>query len=741
MGHYPFEWQVQDLNAEDFKHFHDQFSQTILQLIPLAEGPVTFLNASIEQGENLLDLSKPKYWLKYCKRVLRRQRPVLASEKPILFLPVWGAETIIGIAAVQVDEQFAGVLSDEWLSDRSRIISREFFLQKQLSFDPVTGMFNGRHLHDTLGALLSIVQENIEPAGKSVSLQHVSLLMIEIHPRANNAEKALNYIIRAGYYLESFLGQDVLYHLGNGVLGFIGENLNEEQAQKLGKNILSWFRREGFHRIHIGINTIGAKGDSTGNQAENPPLCHAVIEQTWQSLRQASRRGPYALCSYSSMTRPVAHPLTPIKPSVPAKLRKLWAAIDTFAVLLISRDREQPDEAFPKRLLALVEPRAGAVAVNENEIFVFLKHANEKKALSWATGLKRKLPADLDATYSIGIACFPCIDFKKSDIPQNARKALLHAGFFGPETMILFDGISQNVSGDIYYGEGDLVRAVGEYRKGLEMDPANTNLLNSLGETYAQMNKPRKARPFFEAVLRTEPKHYMALFNLGVIHLTIAEDEKAIKCFERALAASRRKPEANQINDLLLQLSKLYCRTGRYKKAVLLLEKENILDETGTIVPARNALLRYLGEAYMGSGRNVEAVKSLQRATRFNPHDAYSLSMLGELYAQEDQGDDIALSLCLQAVNIDDRQWKHWYRLALVRYKMAYHESALEALKESLRLEQKNEESLYLAGQIYDKLGAGAKAAVMYRAVLKIMPGHKAARGALQKQSKTMNEV
>ena len=49
-------------------------------------------------------------------------------KKTILFLPLWGAGAIVGIAAVEgVDEQFADVLSEEWLSDRSRIISREFF--------------------------------------------------------------------------------------------------------------------------------------------------------------------------------------------------------------------------------------------------------------------------------------------------------------------------------------------------------------------------------------------------------------------------------------------------------------------------------------------------------------------------------------------------------------------------------------------------------------------------------------
>ena len=62
-----------------------------------------------------------------------------------------------------------------------------------------------------------------------------------------------------------------------------------------------------------------------------------------------------------------------------------------------------------------------------------------------------------------------------------------------------------------------------------------------------------------------------------------------------------------------------------------------------------------------------------------------------------------------QAVNIDDRQWKNWYRLALVRYRMASYEAALKALKESMRRERKNVEPFYLAGQVYAELGCSIK--------------------------------
>jgi tetratricopeptide (TPR) repeat protein len=629
------------------------------------------------------------------------------------------------------------VLSAEWLSDRSRIISREFFLQKQLAFEPVTGMFNGQHLHDTLEGLLSDRQHvhfksNKKGIQDSVS-KNVALFLIEIYPRANNTEKALNYIVRAGYYLESFLGQDVLHHLGNGVFGYIGHDLDEERAKILGKNILSWFRREGFYRIHIGINTIEGSGETSSNESREEPGCNEMLEQTWKALRKASRRGPYALCTFNSISNPEAHPLNKTKPAVMAKLRKLWVDNDRFAILLISQDRKLHEKVFPKRLLALIEAKAEAAPINESETFVFLADADARKAKSWIRDFKKKLTIDLGTTYSIGIACFPCVDFKKSDIPQNARKALLHAGFFGPDTVTFFDGVSQNVSGDIYYGEGDLIRAVKEYKMGLEIEPTNTNLLNSLGEAYARMNKPQKAKLFFEKILRSEPNHYMGLFNLGVIYLTTGEDEQAIRYFEKTLSVSRRKCETNQPNDLLLQLSKLYCRTGRFNKAVALLEKEGIMAEDNSTVPGRAVLLRYLGEAYLGKGKNNEAIWVLQRAVRYNPHDAYSLSMLGEVYAVQKQGDEIALSLCEQAVNIDDSHWKHWYRLARVRYKIGQYESALEALKECLLRERKSMEAMNLAGQVYDKLGIKSKATGMFQKVLKIVPGHKTATETLKK--------
>jgi len=107
MGHYPFEWQVQDICAADFNNFQKQFSQTILQLVPFANGPVTFLDATTDSDSNLKDLKRQKYWHQYIKRIIKREYSAVATERPILFMPVWNGAAIIGVAAVEgVDEQF-----------------------------------------------------------------------------------------------------------------------------------------------------------------------------------------------------------------------------------------------------------------------------------------------------------------------------------------------------------------------------------------------------------------------------------------------------------------------------------------------------------------------------------------------------------------------------------------------------------------------------------------------------------
>ena len=309
---------------------------------------------------------------------------------------------------------------------------------------------------------------------------------------------------------------------------------------------------------------------------------------------------------------------------------------------------------------------------------------------------------------------------------MNARKALVHAGFFGPDSMAVFDGVSLNISGDVYYNEGDLRKALKEYRKGLALDPENLNLLNSIGVTYAQMNRPKMAIPCFERVLEIDPHNFMALFNMGFAFHNNKKTLEAIGYFEQALA------QDDQHFDLLSQLGKLYCKVGRYEDAVNLLSR--CVDSNGSEEKREidyGVAHRYLGEAYKALGNNQQAIASLQRAISLNAQYPAALSMLGELYALAGEGDDIAVSLCRQAIELDDSQAEYWYRLGWVQSRLGEIQEAIASLKKSIRCDGKNATAALLLGQLYEKQGKARRAKQMYERVLRLAPEHSRANAAL----------
>ena len=95
----------------------------------------------------------------------------------------------------------------------------------------------------------------------------------------------------------------------------------------------------------------------------------------------------------------------------------------------------------------------------------------------------------------------------------------------------------------------------------------------------------------------------------------------------------------------------------------------------------------------------------LQRANRYNPQDSRVLSLLGEVYDAEGEGGEIALSLCREAVELDDAKWDNWYRLGLVEYRQGRLREALPALQRSLKLNRASLEAAELLQQVYEATG------------------------------------
>lgn len=701
---FPFLPQYMPLGNKDLDLLALIFAKTIKDFCPCA---AVYLVGPEISGDGV-----PVQWKAGIEVVRNGQQPVKDNGRQAsLYLPLWGHDNLCGVAVLTGVEPWVMDLTAATLLDKSRLISRELECVKQGVIDPQTGLGNVKVLQARLGALC---QEQGHDSAEEVA--HC-LLLLEIFPKAKDAGHALAEVSRAGAYLDSLIGHlSPPCHLGNGLFSLLWEGVDEGNALRVADQLLQWLKRENIPTVHIGI--AECKG--------GPKDPEDILAEAWQALQTAYKRGPFGLCSFRTIANRASHPLYPPPRQVVSRLGTAMKNVARFCLVEMRSDGE-PGQHFPEKTLEKVAGvKPTIVVVSPGQGYVLLPGLGEDAALEWCRHAKIDL-AETGPSYSFGMALFPCADFKRAEMIANCRKALLHTAFFGPGTFTIFDGVSLNISGDIYYNEGDMVKAAREYQRGLDLDPKNVNLLNSYGVTLAQMARYTKAIPCFEEVLAIDHGNFMALCNLGFAHLARGQENKALASFEEALCCQ------DDHFDLLLQLGKLYCRRGRHGDAVQVLKKAEKIGPSDVRDVSHGAVHRYLGEAYYQLGSRKDATASLQRAIRNNPQDAASLSALGELYSLEEQGSDIARTFCRQAVEIDDQDWRHWLRLA--RVELAYGDvpAAHDALKEAMRLDRERAEIFLLQGEVLEAQHKESLALKAYERVLRLDVGNKRAQQAMKR--------
>lgn len=702
---FPFAWNDKGLQPGDLHYLEGLFVRTVSLHLP---GRVLHCFDVIDGN---FDPPFQPEWQLDIERMIKKGRPRTAASGTLLFLPLWNNNKLIGGAIIQGNSD--GVFhqhSHEILKEASQKISRELALLKEWSLDPVTGLLNGRAFHEELwyaGGIAADEDEQADPPEHSPFV----LTLIEIFPRVKDAEQGLLYIAKSADYLKSLIGQySPLYHFGAGVFAVLWREADLEDAMRMAEAVLRWLKREDFGPVRIGIADCGYGGNGQDDCPDTPLGCKAemLLDQAWKALQKARAQGPYSLCAFASLQDERTKWISEVEPQLGEKLQNHLQQCGKFSLVLLHLDEEEEavgdneknvTQVFPKKILSLVGEKAIVLPHNGREAYVLLKGTDANQAEQWTEKLRAKVRKATGHSLSAGITCHPSVGFKKGDAILNARKAILHTAFFGADTQVVFDAVSCNISGDVFHNRGDLDGAIREYRHGLKIDPENVNIHNSLGVSYAQMNQQKQALRSFEGALLYDADNFMALFNLGYIYLGLGRQEAAEKCFEKGLSVR------DDNFDILLQLGRLRCQRNAYKEALPVLEKAAILWDPRMGEVMLGAVERFLGEAYFAQGKNKKAMASLEKATSLNPRDAGAMSRLGEIYALEKQGNDIAESLCRQAVELDANHWRHWYRLGFVQFKAGDFPEAAHALAKSARLDRKQAEVAHLLAKVYKKMG------------------------------------
>ncbi|MEJ2057179.1 MAG: tetratricopeptide repeat protein, partial [Desulfofustis sp.] len=481
LGYSPFSCPAPGLRNIDLVIHADLLKRIVLEKIPTVK-EVSFIDEN-----NLTDaVANPSSSGVHKLRVsvFSRKTPVcLDPDKIILPIDTVGEKTT-ALLLTGLDNLMIRSADEQWLRDTGAEIVKEFLDERNSLLDPVTGFCNGTGFNAYLAS---------QPLQKN---HHV--ILVESIPPAKSVKDALAHVSRTARLLEEFNKFSFpLFHLSNSIFCLIISDRDPEFVKWLCRSLTTLARNSGLRKIRAGFSSY--RPERHGKFAADK-VSPVVVEEAWQALQKAGRRGPYAFCDYELLVNPEGFPLSPPPSSCVAKISYRVKDSDKFSLIYFKPDfnnSESVDSVIESYIAdeSVIKCLDGYIVVRQGQ--------DERETKKWAASLIERLLEDRGERYSMsaGISTFPFRDYKKSEIIKNCQKALLHGSFFGPASSVIFDALSLNVSGDAYFSESDLSGAVKEYRRGLDLSPDDVNLLNSLGVTYALMNKTTKAQEIFDQVI------------------------------------------------------------------------------------------------------------------------------------------------------------------------------------------------------------------------------------------------
>jgi len=684
--HFPLFTADHSLSRQDFRNFSLPFSKVIKEKIATATD-VYFLEDTWQLDGLPVAVLQRSLLKKIFIDISQTHTP--AAHKNCLFFPFAVHDEQIVVALVTgIDSLLVKKVGHDWLQEIRDTLQQEFLKLKQAGIDPQTGLLNCAHLNTLLDTF---------PEG-----EHAGLVLVEIYPQARTAMEAMQHVRRAATALKSFVEERApLHHIGQSVFAFFCRNCNEDSAARLGPLLVSFLKREQFKRVHVGYSQGEIDHDRQAKTRQ-------IFDEAWFALQMACKRGPFSFCTYRSLQNSQRHSLYASDRAILARIQPHWMKLDQFTLIQL-HPAKATDNIYDKIILNQVDSKK--FKGQDNDIYILFPSTDTRKVLSFVRKMMQSIPRDqkVKSAVAVGIAFFPFNDFKKSEMVLNCRKALLHGALLGEGMLTIFDALSLNVSGDIFYGEGDLPRAVKEYKRGLFIQPQDVNLLNSLGVCYAMMNRPRLANDCFLKTLAVKDDDFISWYNLGLGREAQGNISGAVDAFKHASKChiDGEQDSANVRDELPFQLGKSCCQTGRYQETLDILAPWY---NTKKSDPGSGRALRYLGESFHGVGRVREAMSWLQRAIRFDEFDADALSLLGETYLDNNEGDQIALKLCEKSIELNPMPALLYLRLARAQIRCGYLDVARETLRCCLRDKGTKGAAWFQMGLIYWEKGQKMRA-------------------------------
>jgi tetratricopeptide (TPR) repeat protein len=626
---FPLSLASGELFVDDFFIFSTSFAEIISRHIPTVKN-IDFFDKEddfLESGESFVSDSLLGDYFRSIKK--RTVSYVVYKGVVLLALSAKDDDVVVAVL-LGADPLFLQKMSKSWLDEKVVVIERELHLLKQARVDAETGLLN-------LANLQSLLESESSETNLLVTL-------VELPPVSTSLRHSMKYTHQCVAHLKAFIrGRSVLHYLGHNTFALVLGQSVDEKDSTFESNLLAYLKKAGCARVHVGSSTTLAAGHRISGNVD-----YNLLDEAWTALHKASTRGPFSFCEYKHLAFPEKQVLAHPESNIVRKINRWSSKLDSFALILFKGDN---DSSIANTLLQPYVSGFKTISIGA-DIYVLYPALDMRDVASWVDDILTKISDDEKSIQiSAGISNYPFADIKKSEMPFCCKKALLHAAFFGPSSYAVFDHVTLNISGDVYFGDGDFTLAIKDYKRGLKCCGGDVNLYNSLGVTLAMMNRTRQADESFKSGLAIDPNNFMALYNIGLSNQSQGKKNEAVQYLGKAFdLKSDEDVDPHLLNDLKLQLGILSCETGLYESAIKYIDS--------WLVDSRNSngagrVQYYLGLSHYQLGDIRSAIKALERALRFDSYDDRAMNLLGRSYLREKEGEDIALSLCKKSVELE----------------------------------------------------------------------------------------
>lgn len=657
MNSFPFDIQTKLLETNDFIRFSVSFGEILKKKIPTVSSVDFFPLSEIPETEDRT--------ITKLISDLRMAGEGVAVASDCLAFTMGLHDEKIAVVLGGVDQYILKRYSKDWLIEIRDELLGSFILLKQARIDTQTGLLNVSNLNYLLHSI--------------VDYSKLTLALIDVPARTGLSKQLYGHVSNSAKALKRFTtGNCYLHYLGHSVFAQLFIDVSHSEVTSYCTSLIRHMKSEGHAKVHIGF--CSGEGVLFDEVKDNRSR-QAFLDQGWEALQVAAKRGPFSFCDYNEYHNPEKNPLCEPARKVKRKISAKCRNINSFSLVKFKSCSNIP---IANLLVLLEEQYRENLLVFENEILLLFKEIplhSVKKDIENFLG-KVNSDGDSGSCFSAGIGRFPFGKYKKTDVIMQCSKAILHGELLGKGSVVIFDHVSLNISGDIYFGSGDLTAAVKEYRNGLSFSPHNVNLLNSLGVAYAMMNKDSFAQRCFSQVLSEEPDNFMALYNDGLGYMKKGDYQKALCRYEAAMAVYCEEDGKDIWDELQLSLGKLYCVTEKFEKAFSVLMA---LSKRDAVKVNRARVFKYLGLACFQLDRLKEAGSCLQQALLLNEFDADCLSLLGKTYFKTKQGHEVALSLCQKSVELSPEKKNNILRLAEVELECGLYKEAKKNIDRCIR--------------------------------------------------------